>query len=193
MAEKFEKGKKTSVPNDSYLKWLDSIENNSVMAASVIYHSNNYKKLVLGRKPQVDHSFGSSKNWLIHKKLKNGQNLVPSSIEEFLIHYGWNSTVEGICSRVTMIRCPLFAVQFFTEELVVNVLRTGVRIGVETCTESGEVENILVTRKQVKVTIDKLFDEGEEVEERRNRAKKLSELAKHAVQEGVILTRISNC
>ena len=47
----------------------------------------------------------------------------------------------------------------------------------------GEVENILVTRENVKVTIDKLFDEGEEVEERRNWAKKLSELTKHAVQE----------
>ncbi|CBI30182.3 unnamed protein product, partial [Vitis vinifera] len=100
----------------------------------------------------------------------------------FLTHSGWNSTIEAICSGVPMITWPMFAEQFYNEKLVVQVLR----IGVEVIVQWGEEEKAgaLVKRNQIKEAVDKLMDEGKEGEERRERARKLGELAKMAVEEG---------
>ncbi|GMP59088.1 hypothetical protein CsSME_00022511 [Camellia sinensis var. sinensis] len=49
----------------------------------------------------------------------------------FMTHCGWNSTVEGICACLPMITWPLAAEQFFIESLVVDVLKTGIRVGNE--------------------------------------------------------------
>ncbi|KAL4341629.1 hypothetical protein GQ457_08G018810 [Hibiscus cannabinus] len=108
------------------------------------------------------------------------------SIGGFVTHCGWNSTVEGICAGVPMITWPLFAEQFFNEKQLVQVLKVGVGVGVEFVVHMGEEDKygVLVKSEDIKKAIGSIMDEGEEGEERRNRARNLAEMAKTAVEEG---------
>ncbi|KAJ4705029.1 Glycosyltransferase [Melia azedarach] len=76
--------------------------------------------------------------------------------------------------------------QFCNEKLIVQILRIGVRVGVEIPLIFGEEEKIgiLVKRERVEMAINKLMDEGEERDERRRRAKEFGELAKRAIGKG---------
>ncbi|XP_065855578.1 UDP-glycosyltransferase 73C6-like [Euphorbia lathyris] len=103
----------------------------------------------------------------------------------FLTHCGWNSTLEAISAGVPMITWPLFADQFSNEKLVVEMLKIGVKVGVEVMLAWGEEEEIgvVVKKEDVRKAILKLMDVGEEGEERRRRAKEFSVKAKIAVEE----------
>jgi UDP-glucosyl transferase 73C len=108
------------------------------------------------------------------------------SIGGFLTHCGWNSTLEGISAGVPLITWPLFADQFLNEKLVTQVLRIGVSVGVEFPMKFGEEEKlgVLVKKEDIKEAICMVMDEGEESNERRERASKLSEMATIAVEKG---------
>jgi hypothetical protein len=108
------------------------------------------------------------------------------AIGGFLTHCGWNSIIEGICAGIPLVTWPLFADQFLNEKLAVQVLKIGVRIGVEVPVNLGEEEKIgvLVKKEDVKRAIDRLMDEGVEREERQKRSRELSEKAKGAVEDG---------
>ncbi|KAB1221193.1 UDP-glycosyltransferase 73C3 [Morella rubra] len=107
------------------------------------------------------------------------------SVGGFLTHCGWNSTIEAICVGVPMLTWPLFGDQFMNEKLVVQVLKIGVRVGVEDPVRWGEEEKtVLVNKEDVKRAIDRLMDVGEEREERRKRARELGEMAQKAVEDG---------
>lgn len=103
----------------------------------------------------------------------------------FLSHCGWNSTLEAVSAGVPMITWPMVAEQFFNEKLIVQVLKTGVRIGVE---GGGDT---IVKKEDVKKAIEQLMEQGGEGEQRRNRAKKLKEMAHKALEEGG--SSSSNC
>ncbi|XP_002519439.2 UDP-glycosyltransferase 73C1 [Ricinus communis] len=107
------------------------------------------------------------------------------SVGGFLTHCGWNSTLEGISAGLPMVTWPLFADQFCNERLVVDVLKIGVEVGAKVTIRWGQEEKIGVTVKKENVTraINRLMDEGEESEERRERAKELSRMAKEAMEE----------
>ncbi|KAI5425760.1 hypothetical protein KIW84_031543, partial [Lathyrus oleraceus] len=109
------------------------------------------------------------------------------SIGGFLTHCGWNSTLEGISVGVPMVTWPLFADQFLNEKLVTQVLRIGVSLGVEVLMNWGEEEKIgvVVKKEVIKEAICNVMDEGDqESKERRERASKLCEMAKRAVEKG---------
>ncbi|XP_040995622.1 UDP-glycosyltransferase 73E1-like [Juglans microcarpa x Juglans regia] len=108
------------------------------------------------------------------------------AIGGFLTHCGWNSTLEAICAGVPMVTWPLFADQFFNEKLVVQVLKIGERVGNEIAVPVGEdaKSGVLVKRKKVRETIQKIMTEGKEGEERRERVRKLAEMAREATEKG---------
>ncbi|XVE90416.1 hypothetical protein DITRI_Ditri20bG0076200 [Diplodiscus trichospermus] len=102
------------------------------------------------------------------------------AIGGFLTHCGWNSIIEAVTAGVPLITWPLFGDQFCNEKLVVQLLRIGVRIGVEKPITRGEE----VKKEDVKKAIERLMEEEEEGEERRKRAKNLGEMAEKALQIG---------
>ena len=84
-----------------------------------------------------------------------------------------------------MITWPHFAEQFVNERLVVDVLKTGVEIGVKAVTQWGQEQTeVTVTRDAVEKAVSKLMDDGEAAEEMRTRAKEFGVKARKALEEG---------
>jgi UDP-glucosyl transferase 73C len=106
------------------------------------------------------------------------------AIGGFVTHCGWNSTIEGICAGVPMITWPHFAEQFVNEKLVVDVLKTGLEVGVKGVTQWGnEQQEVMVTRDAVETAVYTLMGEGEAAEELRMRAKDYAIKARRAFGE----------
>ncbi|KFK34551.1 hypothetical protein AALP_AA5G160900 [Arabis alpina] len=110
----------------------------------------------------------------------------------FLTHCGWNSTIEGICFGIPMITWPLFAEQFLNEKLIVEVLKIGVRVGVEIPVRWGDEERVgvLVKKHSVVEAIMLLMDgddddddDDSEFVRRRRRIQELAVMARKAVEE----------
>ncbi|KAL2345128.1 hypothetical protein Fmac_006413 [Flemingia macrophylla] len=108
------------------------------------------------------------------------------AIGGFITHCGWNSSLEAISAGVPMVTWPLFADQFLNQSLVVQVLKVGVKVGVESPVTWGKEEEIgvLVKKEDVERAIGKLMNETNESEERRRRVREFAEKAKRAIEEG---------
>lgn len=213
--DKAERGRSMSsvVDGCQCLKWLDSWEPDSVMyvclgsltrlATSQMIElglglelsnrpyiwvlreiSDEFKKWLLEDK--FEERSRNGKGFLIHGWAPQVLILSHPSIGGFLTHCGWNSTLEGICLGVPLLTWPAFAEQFINEGLVVNVLKTGAKVGVKKYVRFGHEEEVgvLVNRQDINVAIQKLMDGGEERQLRRERAKELSNLARTAMVEG---------
>ncbi|CAN0878734.1 UDP-glycosyltransferase 73C12 [Linum grandiflorum] len=110
------------------------------------------------------------------------------SVGVFLTHCGWNSSLEGISAGVPLVTWPLFADQFSNEKLIVEVLRTGVKVGAERPTyylEGSEDNEVTVKRDDVERAVRLVMEESsKEGDERRKQAKELAKMAKRAVESG---------
>ncbi|XP_021853724.1 scopoletin glucosyltransferase [Spinacia oleracea] len=104
------------------------------------------------------------------------------AIGAFVTHCGWNSTLEGITAGVPMVTWPMFAEQFYNEKLVTEILKIGVPVGVKKWSMMPSVED-MIKGEAVEMALREIMD-GKEVEEMRNRANKLKEMAWKAVEEG---------
>uniref|UniRef100_A0A5B7AC21 Glycosyltransferase n=1 Tax=Davidia involucrata TaxID=16924 RepID=A0A5B7AC21_DAVIN len=212
--DRAERGNKASIDENHCLKWLDSQEPNSVVYACLGSLSRltppQLIELGLGleasNRPFIWVIRGRNKSeelekWILQERYEErtrGRGLLirgwapqililsHPAIGGFLTHCGWNSTLEGVCGGVPVITWPLFAEQFYNEKFVVQILRIGVRVGAEFAVKWGEEEKfgVLMKREEVKKAIDKLMDDGDEGQERRNRARKLGKMANRALQEG---------
>ncbi|KAK5829970.1 hypothetical protein PVK06_013764 [Gossypium arboreum] len=109
------------------------------------------------------------------------QILSKPEIGGFITHCGWSSTLEGIIAGLPLITWPMSSEQFYNEKLIVQVVKIGVKIGVDKPMKAPEV---LVKKEDVMKAIKQVIDGGEEGEERKKRAKKLGEMAKMAVENG---------
>ena len=85
-----------------------------------------------------------------------------------------------------MVTWPLFADQFINEQMVAQVLNIAVTLGSEDPLIWGEEDKVgvKVKRETIKSALERVLDEGEESKSRRERARKLGEMAKRAVEEG---------
>lgn len=206
------RGNKASMDEAQCLQWLDSMQPGSVIFVSfgslACTAPQQLVELGLGleasKKPfiwviKAGNKFPEVEEWLAdgyEERVKNRGMIIRGwapqvmilwhqAIGGFMTHCGWNSTIEGICAGVVMITWPHFADQFLNEKLVVDVLKTGVEIGVKGVTQWGcEQKDVIVTRDAVETTVSTLMDDGEPAEEMRMRAKDFGIKARRALDEG---------
>uniref|UniRef100_A0A803L7H5 2-hydroxyflavanone C-glucosyltransferase n=1 Tax=Chenopodium quinoa TaxID=63459 RepID=A0A803L7H5_CHEQI len=147
---------------------------------------------VVRRNNNVNGGEEEKNEWLPHEfgKRMEGKGLIirgwapqvlildHEAIGAFVIHCGWNSTLEGVSCGVPMVTWPVFAEQFFNEKLVIEILKIGVSVGAKEC---NRVVERIVKREDIKEAIRKVMV-GEGALEIRNRAKKIKELATMAFE-----------
>ncbi|XP_020572643.1 UDP-glycosyltransferase 73C3-like [Phalaenopsis equestris] len=111
--------------------------------------------------------------------------LTHPAVGAFMTHCGWNSALEAVAAGVPMVTWPHFSDQFLNEKLVVEVLRTGVGVGVKMpAFHLTEVEQAVVGREKVEMVVRRVMCGGEEGEEMRKRAWELGEKARKAMEDG---------
>ncbi|XP_019167962.1 PREDICTED: UDP-glycosyltransferase 73C1-like [Ipomoea nil] len=208
-----ERGNMPSIDKHHCLKWLDSMEANSVLFVCLgsLSRLPTPQMIELGLALEssnrpfiwvIRHISDEFQNWLRQEKyeerVKEQQGLIiygwapqvlilsHPSIGGFLTHCGWNSSLEAITSGLPLITWPLFGEQFLNERLIVNVLRIGVKTGVEFPVLFGAEEQtgVQVNRDDIVVAIEEVMGGGEEAEMRRKRMKKLGEMARTAMEGG---------
>lgn len=210
--DKSQRGNKSSIDGHECLKWLDSKEPSSVLyiclGSLATLATSQLIELGLALEKSshpfiwvVRDSSDDFKKWILEEKFEEKvkerglmirgwapQVLILShpSVGGFLTHCGWNSTMEGISYGLPMLTWPVLGEQFSNEKFIVNVIKTGIKVGVELPVTFGYAERIGVQVKceEIKCAIDSLMDKSVEGEQRRERAKKLSQYAKSAVEEG---------
>ncbi|KAL0427049.1 UNVERIFIED_CONTAM: UDP-glycosyltransferase 73C4 [Sesamum latifolium] len=211
-SDKAERGNRSE--HEFCLKWLDSKEPGSVVYVCLGSQSSmatlQLIELALGLEASnrpfiwvLRNASEESQKWLLEEKFEERikdrgllirgwapQVLILShpSVGAFLTHCGGNSALEGIAAGVPMITWPVFTDHFCNEKLIVNVIKTGVRAGVEEPVilfgEEHDEGRVQVKNDEIKRVIEELMDGGEEGTERRRRAKELGDMAKRAVEEG---------
>ncbi|PIA54932.1 hypothetical protein AQUCO_00901086v1 [Aquilegia coerulea] len=198
--DKAERGNKASINDHECLKWLDSKEQNSVVYVCLgsLCRLLGLQLIEIGLGLEASNrpfvwvirdggtNYSELEKWLSEEKFVERTKdrgliikgwapqvliLEHQAIGGFLTHCGWNSTLEGVCAGVPMITFPMFAEQFLNEKLIVQVLEIGVRVGVNTSVNWGEEEKIGVLVKMEDV--DKVMDEGEVREMRREKVREL--------------------
>ncbi|GLT89857.1 hypothetical protein SLE2022_078210 [Rubroshorea leprosula] len=209
----FHRGNKASIDEHECLSWLNSKKEKSVIYVCFGSISRLCPKQLMELGLGLESS-GSPFIWIIKKadcssELENwfAKERFVERIEErgliirgwapqvlilshqaiggFLTHCGWNSTLEGVSFGLPMITWPMFAEQFYNENFVVEVLKIGVKVGVEVPMQLEEEKAaVLVKRGDVEKAVKELMEGGEEGEKRRKRATELREMAKKAVEEG---------
>lgn len=213
-SDKTERGKLSTIDEESCLNWLNSKEQNSVLYVSFgslarLPHEQ-LKEIAYGLEAS-DQSF----IWVVGKTLNssNGsENLLVDGFEErmkeknkgliirgwapqllilehgavggFLTHCGWNSTLEGVSVGVPMITWPLSAEQFSNEKLVTEVLKIGVQVGSREWVSWNAEWKELVGREKVELAVKKLMEKSGEAEEMRRRVREIAGKARRAVEEG---------
>ncbi|CAO2202214.1 unnamed protein product [Urochloa humidicola] len=208
-------GNKASVDEAQCLRWLDSMKACSVIFVSfgslACTETQQLVELGLGleasggkpfvwvikagdRLPEVE-------EWLVEgfeQRVKDRGMIIRGwapqlmilwhqAIGGFMTHCGWNSTIEGICgcAGVPMITWPHFGEQFVNERLVVDVLKTGVEVGVQGVTRwATEQKEVKVGRNAVRAALSKLMNKGIVAEEIRTRAKEFGIKAREALALG---------
>ncbi|KAF5473719.1 hypothetical protein F2P56_005687 [Juglans regia] len=212
--DKFERGDKTLIDEQQCLEWLNSMEPSSViytcLGSLCRLVPSQIIELGLGleasKQPfiwviKTGERYLELEEWLENERFEErnkGRGLLIKgwapqdfilshpAIGGFITHCGWNSTIESVCHGVPMITWPLFSEQFFNEKLVVEILRIGIRVGVEIPVRWGEEEKVgvLVKKEKVEKAIALLMDGGDEGVRRRKKARELGEMARRAMEKG---------
>ncbi|XP_071709005.1 UDP-glycosyltransferase 73E1-like [Rutidosis leptorrhynchoides] len=207
-----ERGNKVAINEHECLKWLGSREKGSVVFVCLgsLSRASTEQNIELGLGLEASnipfiwclrHPTEEFEKWLIEKgyeeKVKDRgvivrgwapQVLILShqAVGGFLTHCGWNSTLEGISSGIPMITWPHFADQSLNERFIVDVLKLGLKVGIEVPIIVGDQDKFgaLVKNEDIKIAIEALMSKEEGGEARRSRARDLSKMAKSSMEEG---------
>ncbi|XP_020573221.1 uncharacterized protein LOC110019754 [Phalaenopsis equestris] len=212
---KAERGRVSSVDNKVLFQWLDKQKPGSVVLVSFgsIARSTMAQLVELGHgleatqrpfvwvvKEAAERKIPGVEEWMAEFEMRvEGRGVVIKgwapqtvllghvAVGGFMTHCGWNSTLEAVAAGVVMATWPHFYDQFLNEQLVVDVLKIGVAVGVKEPRSFGvgdpyeEVVN--VRSEEVERAVEKLMGGGEEGEERRERARELEKMARMAMEE----------
>ncbi|KAJ0714459.1 putative UDP-glucuronosyl/UDP-glucosyltransferase, UDP-glycosyltransferase family [Helianthus annuus] len=206
-----ERGNKAAINEHDCLKWLDKREPQSVLYVCLgsLVHISTQQAIELGLGLEstyqpfiwcIRNKAEALEQWFSEEGFEERvrdrgliirgwapQVLILShrAIGGFLTHCGWNSTLESICAGVPVVTWPFFADQFINETFIVEILKIGVRIGVDVRVLLGEEDKIepLVKKHDVKRAVECLIEEDENGEQRRRRVSELAKMAKIAMAE----------
>ncbi|XP_031494932.1 scopoletin glucosyltransferase-like [Nymphaea colorata] len=202
-----ERGKKSSIREEECLDWLGPKKERSVLYisfGSISFLSRKQmeeikmglKKLgcffIWAVKELDDLQFIDSleeetrdKGMIIRGWAPQAVILSHPSIGAFLTHCGWNSTIEAISFGVPMLTWPLFAEQHLNEKLVVQILGIGVKVGSDVISMAlGEEDAVQVVKREAIVeAVQRVMGPGGEGERLRERARKVGDTARKAVEE----------
>ncbi|XP_027367705.1 UDP-glycosyltransferase 73D1-like [Abrus precatorius] len=212
--DKFERGNKPSIEEKQCLEWLNLMEPRSViyvcLGSLCRLVPSQLIELGLGLEASnrpfiwvvktIGENFSELEKWLedenFEERIKGRGLLIKGwapqililshpAIGGFLTHCGWNSTIEGVCFGMPMITWPLFAEQFLNEKIIVEVLKIGVRIGVEVPVRFGDEKKagISVKKNRIIEAIEMCMEGGEDGNKRRTRATELRNIATRALEE----------
>ncbi|KAL8214492.1 hypothetical protein R6Q57_003941 [Mikania cordata] len=209
--DKAERGNKGEIKGHDCLKWLGSRESGSVIyvcLGSLLYASTEQAiELGLGLESSnipflwfIRKTSEEFERWLSKERYEERikgrglmvlgwapQILILShlAIGGFVTHCVWNSTLEGISSRIPMVTWPQFAEQFLNERFIIDVLKIGVKIGVKVSVLFTKLEESkeIIKRDGVKEAVEALMKNDEEGEARRKRCRELGVKAKRAMEE----------
>ncbi|KAI3512156.1 hypothetical protein L1887_19385 [Cichorium endivia] len=207
-----ERGSKAVINEHDCLKWLDSRETRSVVYVCLgsLSHASTAQAIELGLGLELSgipfiwcirQTHEEFETWLSEERYEERikdrgfmvrgwapQILILShqAIGGFVTHCGWNSILEGICAGIPMVTWPHFAEQFLNERFVIDVIKIGVKVGVEVPLTFIEKDmlGVMVNREDIKTAVEVLMNEQEEGQARRKRARELGEMAKRAMEEG---------
>ncbi|KAI7736874.1 hypothetical protein M8C21_014415 [Ambrosia artemisiifolia] len=212
LQDRAERGNKAAINAQDCLKWLDTKESGSVIyicLGSLSYASTEQAiELGLGLESSnmpylwfIRHPSEEFEEWLSkegYEERIEGRGLVVrgwapqililshQAVGGFVTHCGWNSTLEGISAGIPMVTWPQFGEQFLNERFITNVLRIGVRIGMEVPVLFNKLDESkeIVKRDNIKDAIKSLMKNDEEGEARRKRSKVFAAMAKSTIEEG---------
>lgn len=102
----------------------------------------------------------------------------------FMTHCGWNSMLEAISAGIPMLTWPHFADQFLNEKLIVEVIETGVAVGVQKPYYNYAEDEEPVKGEVIEKAVLRLMDKGKEGDDRRMRAMEYGEKARKAMEGG---------
>ncbi|KAL9669422.1 hypothetical protein QQ045_006969 [Rhodiola kirilowii] len=213
--EKAMRGKQASIDQHECLKWLDSKEPHLVVyvcfGSTCKFPDEQLAEIASGLEDSKQQFI-----WVIRRMSSSDtETYLPQGFEErvkdrallirgwapqmlildhpsvggFVSHCGWNSTLEGISAGLPMVTWPVFAEQFYNEKLVTDVLKIGVSVGTR---KWAQLVGDHVHKETIQKAVQQIM-EGEEAEERRNRARQLGKMAKRAVEkDGSSYTSLNN-
>ncbi|KAK8564273.1 hypothetical protein V6N13_005495 [Hibiscus sabdariffa] len=202
ITDKTNRGKQSSIDENECLNWLKSKEPNSVVyvcfgsmadfdlcqlieiakgleasGQSFVWVVRNEKEKLL---PEGFERKMEGKGLIIRGWAPQVLILENEAIGGFVTHCGWNSVLEAVSTGVPVITWPVAAEQFYNEKLLTEILKIGVEVGARKWKRFvGDFVRSEAIEKAVREVIA-----GESAVEMRNRAKRLAEMAKKAVENG---------
>ncbi|XP_071690635.1 UDP-glycosyltransferase 73E1-like [Rutidosis leptorrhynchoides] len=193
-----ERGNKDVIGDHDCLKWLDERDPGSVvyvcLGSLAVALGDQAIELALGLELSNVHfiwivrkTTDEFEKWLIEEgyeeRVKDRGLIVRGWVPQLLIlshqaigafvtHCGWNSTLEAICAGIPMVTWPQFAEQFLNERFIIDIVKIGVKVGVEVpiTYRGNDAFNVMVKRDDIKTAVECLMSDKNEGRERRKRA-----------------------